>query len=444
MMKRNNARRALCILVSVILVLSSLLSLASCRPSYTGSVLGKESVRYKLLEYDLPEFNGELFGAIEICFTDYYYKDLENFETLAEKTYSAYNEFCRDMVNAESIDEVTLALIDCYIYAVGDRYASYRTAEESDEHITDMSGSFVGIGVSVISNSLESTIEVISTEVDSPAALAGIMQGDFIVAVDGVRIAEVGTSEAVNRIRGEIGTTVSVTVDRDGTEITFNIVRREITETSVFYKMLEGTKIAYIEITGFKANTANQFVTAINSAEADGAESIIFDLRNNPGGYVAAAENMLSYLVPDGTPILSFSSLREPLYAKSGTSTEPTDHALTVPSVVLCNENSASAAEIFISVMRDYDDMGLLDATVAGQVTYKKGVMQSTIDFTDKSTLTLTTALYYPPSGQNFHEVGITPDIFIENDEEFIEKALEIAAELIKEAGKPSPNNSDI
>ena len=433
-MKNIKHSYALKSIISLILLLAVVCSCVSCGVSSAqDAILGKESVRYKLLEYELPEFNGELFGAVEICFNERYYKELEDYLTLAEKTYNAYQEFCLDVVNPESVEEVTLALIDCYIYAVGDRYAFYRTKEESDDFNSDMSGTFVGIGVSVVSNILESTIEVLSTEPNSPAAEAGISTGDFIVAVDGVRVSEIGTKETVNRIRGEVGTSVEVTVDRNGTEITFTMSRRQITEVTVRYEMINDSKIGYIEITGFKGNTAAQFISAVNAVEAAGAEAIIFDLRNNPGGYMTTVQLMLSYLVPDGTLIASFSKSKSPIYASSKNQYEPTDHVLSIPSVVLCNENSASASELFVGAMRDYNDMGLFNATIAGQTTYKKGVMQSTIVFNDDSSLTLTTTLYNPPSGQNFHEIGVSPDVFIENDEEYLQKAVEIADSMIKE-----------
>ena len=135
---------------------------------------------------------------------------------------------------------------------------------------------------------------------------------------------------------------------------------------------------------------------------------------------------MLSYLVPTDTKIVSFSSGKAPIHASEGTALENKDHTLSIPAAVLCNENSASAAELFTAAMRDYNDMGLLSATVIGTVTYKKGIMQSTIPFSNGASLTLTTALYNPPSDQNFHGVGVIPDVTIETglDEDYMAAAL--------------------
>jgi carboxyl-terminal processing protease len=190
--------------------------------------------------------------------------------------------------------------------------------------------------------------------------------------------------------------------------------------------MISDGKIGYIRITGFKSNTAEQFIEAVNAIEDAGAEGVIFDLRSNPGGYLDAVVTMLSYLVPTDTKIVSFSNGKAPIHASEGTELEKKDHTLSIPAAVLCNENSASAAELFTAAMRDYNDMGLLTATVIGTVTYKKGIMQSTIPFSNGASLTLTTALYNPPSDQNFHGVGVSPDVTIETglDEDYMAAAL--------------------
>ncbi len=404
--------------ISLILVFALLASLVSCN--------FKKSVADYLLEEDLPEFDTELFYTIEACFNSYYYTELEDAETLCKKTVDAYYEFCAEDIDTSSKDEVTYALIDCYIYAVGDLYAFYRTADEAEDYTTDMSGSFVGIGVSVLCNYLENTILVSGVEIDSPADKAGITADDYIVAVNGELVTDLGVSEAINRIKGEVGTSVNVTILRGEEEISLDMIREQITETTVSYDFLDGGKVGYIKITSFKGNTASQFINAVNALEAAGVQSVIFDLRSNPGGYLSAVVSMLSYLVPTGTEIVSFSNGKSTIYATHGeTDEEPVDHVLSVPSVVLCNDSSASASELFAGAMRDYNDMGILKSTLVGEVTYKKGIMQTTISFKDNSTLTLTTALYNPPSKQNFHGVGVTPDILVNDGDDYIEIALE-------------------
>ena len=168
--------------------------------------------------------------------------------------------------------------------------------------------------------------------------------------------------------------------------------------------------------------------------DAPGASGfdIIFDVCSNPGGYLHLVTDMLSYLVPNGTPIASFSSQKSPIYAgNDGTAKDPYDHVLNLPSVVITDKNSASASELFAGALRDYNDMGLLHSALVGEVTFKKGIMQSTITFNDGSALTLTTALYNPPSGENFHGVGVTPDVLAAEGDDFIELALTEINKLI-------------
>ena len=414
-MKRNSSR-ILSFLTALILITSVLLLCASCGATLPYTDLsGVDSVTRLLhLSERVPDFNTSLFSSVELCFLSYYYKELEDNDTLAEKTIAAYEEFCTEVDSADR-EAVTLNLIDCYIYAVGDNYAFFRTPDEAEDYSADLNGTFVGIGVSVIREDRQKTIEVIGVEPDSPANKAGIMAGDFIVAVNGERIEDSEPLAMINKIKGEEGTEVNVTVLRGEEEITFTMIRARISETTVTHSMLADGNVGYIKITGFKGNTAEMFFDAVNAVEAAGAKAVIFDLRDNPGGLLNAVCDMLSYLVPDGTKIASFSNGKKPVYASSGSGRlEKTDHVLSIPSVVLCNSSSASASELFSGAMRDYNDMGILTSTVAGETTFKKGIMQSEFNIArDGSTLTLTVALYNPPSGENFHEVGVIPDVMI-------------------------------
>ena len=195
MIKKLHLRIPSLILV-FLLILSSLSACNSVIPNDT--VLDPDSVAARLKEMDgIPDFDENLFGAIEGCFKTEYYTKLPDNESLANGTKAAYEEFCGN-IDTNSKTEVTYSLIDCYIYTIGDKYAFYRSAEESKEYTTDMSGSFVGIGVSVLRNDLKKTVLVNSVEPDSPAFNAGIMPDDYIVAVDGSRVSDIGTIEAIN------------------------------------------------------------------------------------------------------------------------------------------------------------------------------------------------------------------------------------------------------
>lgn len=430
-MIKKISQRALALLLALIIVS---LNLTSCsfllNNDNNDSEIDPNSVAARLdNEADVPDFNKGLFYAIETCFETYYYTDLPDNETLTSGTKNAFFEFCAE-TDKTSPDEVTYALIDCYIYAIGDKYAFYRSADEYEEYSSDMSGSFVGIGVAVLRNDLEKTIFVTSVEPNSPASNAGILPDDYIVAVGGKRVTDIGTLDAINAIKGEEGTDVSVTVKRGENEITLTMTRARITETTVSYSVIDGTNFGYVKITSFKSNTASQFLNAIRALEEKNVSGIIFDLRKNPGGYLSAVSSMLSFLVPTGTPIASFSNEKEPIFATNGDIHETDDHVLYVPSVVICDGTSASGSELFAAAMRDYNDMGILKSTVVGQTTYKKGIMQSTIPFSDGSTLTLTTALYNPPLGQNFNGVGVSPDVFVADGEDYMKTAIEELTKL--------------
>ncbi len=434
--KHRILNRISALLLVTVLLVFSLTGCFSKKNLSNDVLITKDSVVTKLAEdRSLPAFDTTAFANVELCFNVYYYTDLPDNDTLVSGTKAAFEEFCKD-VDKSDIDAVTHALIDCYIYAIGDRYSYYRTPSELEDYNADMGGSFVGIGVSVIRNDLENSIQVVSAEPDSPAERAGIQPNDYIVAVDGVRVEDIGTQALVNKIKGEIGTTVSVTLKRGDEEITLEMIRALITETFVTYEFIENTKIVYIKIKTFKGdnenNTLIQFREAISFAESNGAEGVIFDLCGNPGGYLHLVADMLSYLVPNDTLIASFSNNRSSIYADNdGTGSNPFDHVLTLPSVVIVNGNSASASELFTGALRDYNDMGILKSTVVGHNTFKKGIMQSTIAFNDGSALTLTTALYNPPSGTNFHGVGVQPDVFVENEEDFMRVAIEELNKLI-------------
>ena len=144
----------------------------------------------------------------------------------------------------------------------------------------------------------------------------------------------------------------------------------------------------------------------------NGAVAIVYDLRSNPGGYLSAVVKMLYRIAPKGTTVVSFSNDYAPEYK------DKTEASLSLPTVVICNESTASAGELFTAAIRDFETLGFFDVTIVGQKTYGKGVMQSTYSFTDSSSITLTVAYYNPPSGENYDGVGITPDVTVENNSE--------------------------
>lgn len=371
----------------------------------TSDLVSYEYAVEYLKKWGIPVVNTDLFKWVERTVTQNYVEELPGAHEMARASCTYFLENKYDSVDFTDADDVTKATISSYLATIGDKYAVFRTSDEYEEFNTDMSGSFVGIGVSVEYNYTDNTLLVTGVFKDSAAQLAGIMAGDYIYAVDGVTLEEAGYDATVNSIRGEIDTQVTVTVLRDGELIDLVATRKLVVEQSVEYSVNNG--IGYIIVSSFKANTFSQFKSAIDRMKEEQVDGIIFDLRSNPGGYLSAVMDVLSYLIPMGTPLVSYQYRGS---EKRGfSSMDP--HFIEIPCVVICNQYTASAGELFTAAMRDYSDMGLLDVTVVGNTTYGKGIMQSTYTYSDKSSLTLTVSYYNPPCGVNYHGTGVVPDV---------------------------------
>ena len=381
---------------------------------------GHNRVADYLRDWGMPIFDTIKFEYFEVCFVQLY-----NFEngmpdtlTHAVKTANLFLDNYYNSIDKGDKTAVTDGLITCYVDSLDDPYSIYRPPVETEEYSTDMSGKFGGIGVVVEYDHTNETIMINTVYPDSPAEGAGVKVGDFIHAIDGVTVEEIGYTNAVNRVRGEIGTTVELTLLRGDEYITVSMKRAEVEEINVDYSFDEETKIGYVVIVAFKQNTFDQFKKAIDELEKSGATGIVFDLRNNPGGYVNSVCDVVSYLIPTGKTIMSYQYKgKDPVFLKSTNDEKNTDHTLDIPMVVLCNQYTASAGEIFTAAIRDYRNEGMLDATIVGTVTYKKGIMQNTYYYFDDSSITLTVAYYNPPCGENYHGIGITPDVIVENSE---------------------------
>ncbi|MBQ8719755.1 MAG: PDZ domain-containing protein [Clostridia bacterium] len=413
-LKRSQASRSLSLLLAISLILISVTSLFSCVKLPSESLTREEilanmeerdggfsSVHEYLDDWGIRGFSSMKMSGVELAYKNYYYKDLPAPKEFAKSVAMLYLDNCLESTDPADSTAVTDALISCFVAATEDRYAAYRTASEYSDYVTDMSGSFVGIGITV--QYIEEEIVIIKIIDDSPAEEAGIQVGDIVLAVDGVSVREAGYDASINSIRGEEGTAVTLTLDRDGEAVTVVATRRPVVEPTVEYELNDG--VGYILITSFKDNTAEQFIAAVDYMEKNGAKGLIFDLRTNTGGYLSAVGKMVGYLVPEGTVIASFSNDYAPDLVAEGS------HTLSLPCVILTNEYTASASELFTAALLDYEKMGLIECTTVGKTTYGKGVMQSTLTFTDKSALTLTVAYYNSPLGKNHDGVGLTPDV---------------------------------
>ncbi|MBQ8249271.1 MAG: S41 family peptidase [Clostridia bacterium] len=315
-----------------------------------------------------------------------------------------YNEFYIGELDEK---EITDNILRGYIYGTGDKYAYYLSAEEFAENEVDTSAEYVGIGVRVMWSM--NTIEVINVMPDSPALEAGILPGDYIVAVEGDYVSEIGYDEALDRMLGDVGTNANFTVQRNGETIEFSVVREKIKEISVISSVCESDPtVGIIQILEFDLGTPGQFKAACEELQKNGAERFVFDVRNNPGGNLDAICDILDYLLPEG-PIVH-------IVYKSGEkeTISSDDSSVNLNCSVIINENTASAGELFASALQDYDY-----AKLVGTTTYGKGTMQNIIPLSDGSGFGISTALYYPPYSENYEGVGVQPDYPCEIAEEF-------------------------
>jgi carboxyl-terminal processing protease len=423
MEKNTRFKKALSLLLILSTVLALCLSFTSCDSGIGGTSTPKspEELLFEISKdcekkfdtvadyfdyWGFPEFSKSKLVTLERLYRNQFVEELPPSYDKAKITGKYFLEHYYDG-SVKTVQETTDMLINSFAETTGDKYSVYRTAEEYEDYDTDMSGSFVGIGVTVRYNTEVSEILVEAVSEGGGAKDAGIRPGDYITKVNGERVADIGYTDAVSKIKGEPDTTVDITVRRGEEEITFTITRKTITEQSVTLEIKDD--VAYIKITGFKSNTTRQFKSAIDEALDKNVKGIIYDLRNNPGGYLNTVLGMLEYIAPKGTLIASFTNdYKDPVFSK-------TTHTVSLPTVLICNGSTASAAELFTAGIRDFSEAGLFEATLVGEKTFGKGIMQNTYLFSDKSSITMTVAYYNPPSGVNYHGEGITPHVTVEN-----------------------------
>lgn len=315
---------------------------------------------------------------------------------------------CEDKFIGEA-DRTTMedAAAAAIVASLGDQWSYYIPVSEMQDYSEFMSNSYVGIGITIQVREDKAGFDISDVEKNGPAYEAGIRPGDVLVAANGHALGELGTESAAEIIRGEEGTTVEVTVRREGKEITYTVERRTIEVAVADAKMLDGN-IGLITIYNFDARCANETIACLEQLRSVGATSIIFDVRFNPGGYADEMVALLDYLLPEGELFITEDYL-------GNRSVDTSDaNCVEMPMVVLVNSDSYSAAEFFASAMRDYEW-----ATVVGQKTVGKGYFQRVILLSDGSAVNLSMGKYYTRSGINLAEAGgLTPDVEVEVDDE--------------------------
>lgn len=280
----------------------------------------------------------------------------------------------------------------------GDQYSQYISPEEYAEYFKAVTGTFFGIGMTFQAQE-DGSMLVISTVQYSPAEKAGIKAGDLIVKVDGQSTEGLTSTQVRDMVRGEKGTSVTVTLSRNGEEYSATMVRQEMPEMTVYSSMVDNSNIGYIEITQFGDNTGEEFKTMLQQIQEEGAKALVLDLRYNGGGIVDSAIKVADELMDAGTVVYALDSQGN---RKNYTTNRG---RVDMPFVILVNEYTASASEILAAGVQDNNE-----GKIVGTQTYGKGIIQETMGWGDGSAVTLTMWQYYSPSGKTIHQVGITPD----------------------------------
>jgi len=305
------------------------------------------------------------------------------------------------------VDKVEDAAADAMVKAVGDRWSYYMTAEEYGSYQEMKTNSYVGIGITISPREDGTGFDIIQVEPTGSAVEAGILPGDILVEAEGQNAVELGSDGVGDLIRGEEGTMVSVTVMRDGERLVFTMPRKSIPVAVASGEMLDGN-IGLVTITNFNTNCAKHTKAAVDQLIEQGAQALIFDVRNNPGGYVDELVELLDYLLPEGLLFHSveFTGLEDKDYSDAG--------CVELPMAVLVNGDSYSAAEFFAAALEEYDW-----AIVAGEPTCGKGYYQRVQKLSDGSAVNLSVGKYYTPNGVSLTEVGgLKPEIAVAVDEE--------------------------
>ncbi len=304
------------------------------------------------------------------------------------------------------LEEVADTAANAMVEALPDRWSYYISADEYQSYIEQMKNAYVGIGVTIELTADGQGIHILKVTADGPAEVAGICAGDIITHVEGASVAELGLDGVREKIRGQEGTDVNLTLSRQGKAMQIT-VKRESIQTQVAVGQMLRNGIGYIKIVNFDDRCAQETKAAIAALQAQGATALIFDVRYNPGGYKHELVNLLDYLLPEHVVFRSEDYM--------GRVTEDVSDAayLDMPMAVLVNSESYSAAEFFAAALKDYDA-----AIIVGEQTSGKGYFQQTYSLPDGSAVALSVGKYYTPKGESLEGIGITPDVVCPVDED--------------------------
>ena len=322
---------------------------------------------------------------------------LQQLKSLAETNY--YGELDEDALDK--------SIFSGFVNGLGDRFAGYYDADQTNARSDSMNGKAQGLGMIVVKDVDSQGIYIKHVYDHSPAKENGLMPGDIITAVDSVDNNDVGYEKALNSIVRDIDKKVILTVNRDTKTFDVELTFSQFESQTVFCEMLD-TDIGYVIITSFNSGTVAQFQNGVNTLITQGAKSLIFDLRQNGGGTVDSVCEMVDFLCGEGDIMtVEYADGSRKVIAHSD------KEEINLPMVCLTDGNTASAAELFTASIIDFDK-----GISVGSRTFGKGVMQSTFPLFDKSSVVFTVAEFFPHSGKSFNEKGINPQIKVELTEE--------------------------
>jgi carboxyl-terminal processing protease len=336
-------------------------------------------------------------------------------ETLFNPVYDIYQQVKSYFYKPERIDpqEALYGAMKGVVEHLNDPYSEFLSPEERERFDESLEGEFSGVGIEI--TLVDGVLTVITPLVGTPAEAAGMLAGDVILLIDEESTEGITLSEAAYKIRGEIGTTVVLTVrHEDGTIEEIPIVRDTIVIDPVESELLEDDAIGYIRVLRFEGDTTSELDRALGSFDLDHLTGLILDLRSNAGGLMDQAITVAQRFVDEGIVLRTESRIQGPRNYYTRSNSVP-----NLPLAILINRGTASAAEITAGAIRD-NDMGIL----IGEQSFGKGVFQQVIGFPDGSALKITTGEYFTPSGAVVDGVGLAPDIEVAEDEDPIEVAI--------------------
>ena len=298
------------------------------------------------------------------------------------------------------------AAADAMVAATGDRWSYYILASEYETYQENMANAYVGVGITILSSEEVEGFQIMSVTPGGPAEEAGVQVDDLLIGVDGEDVRQSDANQVRNLVRGEEGTDVVLTLLREETELELTVQRRHMETPVATYTMLED-QVGLVTIENFDSRCSEETIAAIETLREQGAEKLIFDVRNNPGGFADELVKVLDYLLPEGD---LFRTERYDGYEDVDVSDE---NFLDMPMAVLVNGDSYSAAEFFAAALQEYEA-----AIVVGEHTSGKGHFQTTYQLSDGSAVALSIGRYYTPKGVCLEGVGIEPDVPVTVDED--------------------------